>query len=64
MLGGGYMMSALSPVALGVARDATGGFTLSLWILGALAGLLVPASLRASRRTVTAPGPEAVRSAP
>jgi MFS transporter, CP family, cyanate transporter len=33
MLGGGYTLGALSPLALGAVRDATGSFTGSLWLL-------------------------------
>jgi MFS transporter, CP family, cyanate transporter len=33
MLGGGYTLGALSPLALGAVRDATGSFTASLWLL-------------------------------
>jgi cyanate permease len=37
MLGLGYGLGAFSPLILGVARDATGSFTASLWILVAAA---------------------------
>ena len=33
MLLGGYAVSAIGPFALGAARDATGNFEASLWIL-------------------------------
>lgn len=33
MLGAGYTLGALSPLALGVVRDATGSFTGSLWLV-------------------------------
>jgi CP family cyanate transporter-like MFS transporter len=41
MLFGGYIMSAVGPFALGAARDATGDFAASLWILVAVAVVLV-----------------------
>jgi CP family cyanate transporter-like MFS transporter len=42
MLGGGYSLSALSPLVLGGIRDATGGFTVVLWVLvGMSTGLLL-----------------------
>jgi CP family cyanate transporter-like MFS transporter len=53
MLLGGYILSSLGPLALGVARDATGDFTASLWLLVGVALaltigclLLSPARLR------------------
>jgi CP family cyanate transporter-like MFS transporter len=42
MLGLGYTLGALSPLALGAVRDATGSFTESLWVLvGTCAAVLV-----------------------
>jgi CP family cyanate transporter-like MFS transporter len=51
MLGGGYSLSALSPLVLGAIRDATDGFTVVLWVLvGMSTGLLlVHASLSPER---------------
>ncbi|HSK51550.1 MAG TPA: MFS transporter [Clostridia bacterium] len=53
MLLGGYIVSSIGPVGLGLLRDATGGYGLSLWLLVLLAaGLFVtclaltPARLR------------------
>ena len=53
MLLGGYLIASASPIILGIARDATGGFTASLELLAvvnvALIGacvLLSPARLR------------------
>jgi CP family cyanate transporter-like MFS transporter len=43
MLLGGYLLAALGPIALGVARDATGDFTVSLWLLVVVAGAMVAA---------------------
>ncbi|HEU4918833.1 MAG TPA: MFS transporter [Candidatus Limnocylindrales bacterium] len=41
MLLGGYALASLGPVVLGVARDLTGNFGASLWLLVATAVLLV-----------------------
>jgi CP family cyanate transporter-like MFS transporter len=66
MLLGGYVLSSLGPVVLGTARDVTGDFEASLWILVAVAILLVgsclplsPARLRRgiSDLPATAPAP-------
>lgn len=53
MLFGGYILSAIGPFLLGVARDLTGDFSASLWLLVAVAaglvvcvGFLSPARLR------------------
>jgi len=43
MLFGGYVISSLAPVVLGVIRDATGGFELGLWLLVGIAILLAGA---------------------
>jgi CP family cyanate transporter-like MFS transporter len=60
MLLAGYVLSALGPVALGVARDLTGDFGASLWLLLGLGGALVascwvlsPARLRQGVRHAT-----------
>lgn len=45
MLLGGYLLSGIGPVVLGFARDATGDFTVSLWLLVALSLVLVGACL-------------------
>jgi len=39
----GYALSSLSPVVLGVVRDATGDFAASMWLLVVLAAALVAA---------------------
>jgi CP family cyanate transporter-like MFS transporter len=44
MLLGGYSLAALGPVVLGIARDATGNFGASMWLLVALAAGLVAAA--------------------
>lgn len=41
MLLGGYILSSAGPIALGAARDATGNFGASLWILVAVSGALI-----------------------
>ena len=45
MLGAGYCLSALSPLALGALRDLSGGFSAVLWTIFGLASLLVAACL-------------------
>jgi MFS transporter, CP family, cyanate transporter len=41
MLGGGYTLSALGPFLLGVLRDAAGSFTLAMWVIFAVTGLII-----------------------
>jgi CP family cyanate transporter-like MFS transporter len=41
MLLGGYVLSSIGPVVLGIARDVTGNFAASLWLLAVIAGVLV-----------------------
>jgi CP family cyanate transporter-like MFS transporter len=48
MLLGGYILSSAGPVALGAARDITGDFGASLWLLVALAVILVASCLTLS----------------
>jgi CP family cyanate transporter-like MFS transporter len=56
MLGLGYLLSAISPTAVGILRDATGGFTVPITGLGVLslgglvAAYLLPPPLWARRR--------------
>jgi CP family cyanate transporter-like MFS transporter len=45
MLGAGYTIAAAGPFLLGAARDLTGSFTASLWVLVVVAGALVLAIL-------------------
>ena len=45
MLLGGYILSSTGPIALGAARDATGNFGASLWILVAVSGALITCCL-------------------
>jgi cyanate permease len=65
MLFGGYVIASLAPVALGLLRDATGGFDVGLWLLVAIAVFLagacwwfIPPSLgsRADRASIAAAG--------
>ena len=53
MLAGGYVLSATGPVVLGLARDATGDFAASLWILVALGIVLVGTCLLLSPRRLS-----------
>lgn len=69
MLGVGYTLGALSPLALGAIRDATGSFSESLWVLvGACAAVLLlglllsPARLDGGVRVSHEPGPAPVRA--
>jgi MFS transporter, CP family, cyanate transporter len=50
MLGGGYVIAAAAPLALGAVRDATGSFTTSLWLLAGISAALVVSCLPFSRR--------------
>ena len=45
MLLGGYVVSSVGPVGLGILRDATGAYGLSLWLLVGLSAALVVACL-------------------
>jgi CP family cyanate transporter-like MFS transporter len=45
MLGGGYCLAALGPIALGAVRDATGSFSTPLWVLAGVAAALVVSCL-------------------
>ena len=48
MLLGGYVLSSLGPVVLGAARDITGDFGASLWLLVGIAIVLVASCLTLS----------------
>ena len=41
----GYLLAATAPVVLGIVRDATGSFDAVIWILVALAALMIPLAL-------------------
>jgi CP family cyanate transporter-like MFS transporter len=45
MLLGGYVLSSTGPIVLGAARDATGNFGASLWILVAVSAVLIACCL-------------------
>jgi CP family cyanate transporter-like MFS transporter len=62
MLAGGYTLSALGPLVLGAARDATGGFAASLWLTVGLSALLVLSTLPLSHERLRR-GVEAGRTA-
>ncbi len=59
MLGVGYTIGAISPLALGAARDATGSYTTTLWLIVAsgviLFGFCAAMSRERIARGVTAP---------
>ena len=46
MLGVGYTITGMAPLALGVVRDATGSFSASLWLIVAIEGCLLVSTLR------------------
>ena len=48
MLLGGYVLSSTGPVVLGAARDVTGDFGASMWILVGIAVALVASCLTLS----------------
>lgn len=48
MLLGGYLISGVGPVVLGLVRDATGDFSASIWLLTGLGFVLVAACLTLS----------------
>jgi CP family cyanate transporter-like MFS transporter len=59
MLGVGYTIGAIAPLLLGAARDATGTFTVTLWLIAGSSVVLFSlcAAMSAARidRGVTAP---------
>jgi CP family cyanate transporter-like MFS transporter len=61
MLLGGYILSSTGPIVLGAARDATGNFAASLWILVAVSAALITCCLFLSptrlRRGIRRPVP-------
>ncbi len=46
----GYLMASLAPFVLGAARDATGDFVASLWLLVAIAVVMIPMAWSLSPR--------------
>jgi MFS transporter, CP family, cyanate transporter len=61
MLGVGYTIGAVAPLVLGAARDVTGSYTTTLWLIAGFGALLVSLCVAMTRerlaRGVTAPGP-------
>ncbi len=55
MLGAGYTITAVGPLALGAVRDATGSFSASLWVLVAVAAGFVASVLPLSPARLTPP---------
>ncbi len=63
MLGAGYTITAVGPIMLGAVRDATGSFSVSLWVLVAVAAAFVASVLPLSAARLRPPRrlePEAV----
>src|SRR5262249_21156202 len=58
MLGVGYTVSSLAPVALGGVRDATGSFTAVLWLIVGATGMSVATALQGPRYHVAGHGAE------
>lgn len=54
MLLGGYVIGAVAPLVLGAARDLTGSFTATLWLLAATAGILIVLGASMSRERLRA----------
>jgi len=55
MLGAGYTITAVGPLALGGVRDLTGSYTASLWVLVAVACAFVASVLPLSPRRLRSP---------
>jgi MFS transporter, CP family, cyanate transporter len=55
MLGAGYSLTAVGPLALGAVRDLTGSFSTSLWVLVAVAAAFVASVLPLSPRRLSPP---------
>lgn len=55
MLGLGYTVSGVAPLALGAARDAAGSFSAALWLIVAIAVAIICLLLVAHRRLAPAP---------
>lgn len=52
----GYLLASISPVVLGVVRDATGSFDAVVWILVGIAAVMLPLALVLSPGRLTAAG--------
>jgi CP family cyanate transporter-like MFS transporter len=55
MLGGGYTISAVGPFLLGLLRDAAGSFTLAMWAIFAVTGLILAILLLTSQERLLVP---------
>jgi CP family cyanate transporter-like MFS transporter len=55
MLGAGYTITALGPLALGAARDLTGSFSTSLWVLVGVAAAFLLSVLPLSPERLSPP---------
>ena len=55
MLGAGYTLSAIGPVVLGLLRDAAGSFTLAMWLLFAITGVILLILLLTSHERLRRP---------
>jgi CP family cyanate transporter-like MFS transporter len=55
MLGGGYTISAAGPFLLGLLRDAAGSFTLAMWAIFAVTGLILAILLLTSQERLLVP---------
>jgi cyanate permease len=60
----GYILSAIGPFAFGVARDATGDFVVSLWLLVGTAALLFGLCALATPARLRGIGSDDPRGAP
>ncbi len=60
----GYLMAAAGPFVLGVARDATGSFTVSLWVLVIVAGAMLPLIWTLTQQRIRPTGPGSARAEP
>jgi CP family cyanate transporter-like MFS transporter len=63
MLGGGYTLAATGPFLLGLLRDAAGSFTLAMWTMFAVTGLILVILLLISHERLLVPAHLARRPA-
>jgi MFS transporter, CP family, cyanate transporter len=59
----GYLMASAGPFVLGAARDATGSFAVSLWVLVIVAGAMLPLVWTLTPGRIRPPGPGSRRPA-
>src|SRR5205085_6868817 len=55
MLGGGYTISAVGPSVLGLLRDVAGSFTLAMWMIFAVTGVILAILLLTSHERLLVP---------